>query len=114
MDRTQARVGPALDARATPAPPLRRLIRTRLAIDAVLVAGLVLGVLRLLNVYPWTFPDLDFHAYWESRDVINYGAYSPYLIGAFLYSPAFAHLIAPLTALSWPMFAGAWTILLVG
>ncbi|HEY2888632.1 MAG TPA: glycosyltransferase family 87 protein [Candidatus Limnocylindrales bacterium] len=114
MNRVQARERPAFDVRASLAIPLRRLIRTRLAMDAVLVAGLVLVAFRMLNLYPWTFPDLDFHAYWESRDVINYGAYSPYLIGAFLYSPAFAHVIAPLTELSWPVFAGVWTAILVG
>jgi Glycosyltransferase family 87 len=81
--------------------------------DGVLVAGAVFVLFRLLNVYPWNVPVLDFHAYWESRDVINYPAYSPFLIGAYLYSPAFAHLIAPLTALPWQVFAGVWTALLV-
>jgi Glycosyltransferase family 87 len=113
MDQTQARAWPALDIRASLAIPLSRLIRTRLAMDAVIVAGIVLVVFRLLNLFPWNFPELDFHAYWESRDVINYGAYSPFLIGAFLYSPAFAHVIAPLTALSWPVFAAAWTAILI-
>jgi hypothetical protein len=81
--------------------------------DAVIVAGAVFVAFRLLNLYPWNVPALDFHAYWESRDVINYGAYSPFLIGAFLYSPAFAHVIAPLTALPWQVFAGIWTALLL-
>lgn len=114
MEQTQARVRPAPEVRATPAIPLPRLIRTRLAMDAVIVAGIVLVVFRLLNLFPWNLNELDFHAYWESRDVINYGAYSPYLIGAFLYSPAFAHVIAPLTALPWQVFAGLWTAILVG
>ena len=93
--------------------PLGRAIRTRLAIDSVIVIGAVFVVFRLLNIYPWNVPQLDFHAYWESRDIINYPAYSPFLIGAFLYSPAFAHVIAPLTALPWQVFAGLWTALLL-
>jgi hypothetical protein len=96
------------------ARPLNRLVASRVTLDAVLVVGAVFVVFRLLNLYPWNVPVLDFHAYWESRDVINYGAYGPFVIGAFLYSPAFAHLIAPITALPWQVFAGIWTAILVG
>jgi len=81
--------------------------------DAVLVFGAVLVFLRLANVFPWTLPTLDMHAYWTSRDAMNYGLYSPFMIGAYLYSPAFAHSIAVLTALNWPTFAGLWTAILV-
>jgi hypothetical protein len=80
--------------------------------DAVLVVGAVLVLFRLLNVWPWNLATLDFHAYWTSRYFINYAAYSPFVIGAFLYSPAFAHAIAPLTALDWPTFAAVWTAIL--
>ncbi len=101
---------PSIDWTAT---PLRRLVWQRLGMDAVLVAGLVLVLLRIGNVYPWTLPTLDMHAYWTSRDSLDYGFYSPFMIGAYLYSPAFAHAIAPLTALNWPTFAGLWTAILV-
>lgn len=88
-------------------------LRGRISTDAFLVLGGVLVVLRLLNVYPWTLPILDLHTYWQSRDIINYAAYNPFLIGAYLYAPAFAQAISPLTALPWPLFAGAWTAILV-
>ncbi len=94
------------------ATPLRRLVSRRLGMDAVLVFGAVLVLLRLGNVFPWTLPSLDMHAYWTSRAAIDYGAYSPFMIGAYLYSPAFAHAIAPLTTLDWPTFAGVWTAIL--
>jgi hypothetical protein len=85
----------------------------RISIDVMLILGGALALLRFLNVEPWTLSILDLHAYWESRDVINYGAYTPYQIGAFIYSPAFAQLIAPIAALSWPGFAGVWTVILL-
>jgi len=113
-DRSWPRVGRALDLFAWTASPLTRLAWRRLGMDAVLIVGAILVVMRLMNVYPWNLVTLDFHAYWQSRDVINYGAYSPFVIGAFLYSPAFAHTIAPLTALNWPTFAAVWTAILFG
>ncbi|HYL41648.1 MAG TPA: glycosyltransferase 87 family protein, partial [Candidatus Binatus sp.] len=93
------------------ATPLRQIVRRRLGMDAVLVFGAILVLFRLWNVYPWTLPTIDMHAYWTSR-YAEYGAYSPFMIGAYLYSPAFAHAIAPLTALDWPFFAGIWTAIL--
>lgn len=113
MDRIRPRGALAPEPFAWLQTSFGRAIRTRLAMDAVIVAGAVFVVFRLLNIYPWNVTELDFHAYWESRDVINYPAYSPFLIGAFLYSPAFAHLIAPLTSLPWQVFAGIWTAILV-
>jgi hypothetical protein len=95
------------------ATPLRSLVWRRLGMDAVLVFGAVFVLLRLSNAYPWTLPTLDMHAYWVSRGAINYDVYGPFMIGAYLYSPAFAHAIAPLTALNWPTFAGLWTAILL-
>jgi glycosyl transferase family 87 len=113
MDQVRARGPLGIEPFAWLQSPFWRTVRTRLPMDAVIVVGAVFVVFRLLNIYPWTVPQLDFHAYWESRDVINYPAYSPFLIGAFLYSPAFAHVIAPLTALPWQVFAGIWTGLII-
>jgi hypothetical protein len=87
------------------------LVRTRLGLDALLVLGAALVVLRLFDVNPWTLPILDLHAYWATRDGIDYAGSNPFLIGAYLYSPVFAQAISPLTALSWPVFAAIWTLI---
>lgn len=89
------------------------LVRQRYAIPAfVIVASLVVG-LRLLAVHPWVDPMFDLHAYWSTRDGLDYAA-PPGALGAYLYSPAFAQAIAPITALPWPLFAAIWTALLFG
>jgi hypothetical protein len=116
-ERIEGRVRPAVHPLAwltsRLSTPVRRIVQTRLTMDAVLVAGAVFVVFRLLNIYPWNVPVLDFHAYWASHDFIDYPDYSPFLIGAYLYSPAFAQLIGPLTALPFSIFAGVWTAILV-
>ncbi|HYN68924.1 MAG TPA: glycosyltransferase family 87 protein [Candidatus Eisenbacteria bacterium] len=92
--------------------PVAALIRTRLGIDAFIVIAAVFVVFRLLDVYPWTASVLDLHTYWATRDGIDYASSNPFIIGAYLYAPAFAQLIAPLTGLSWPVFAAIWTALI--
>ena len=92
-------------------PGTADLVRRRLAVDAFVVVGLTLVILRLLDVNPWTLPILDLHAYWATRDGISYAGSNPFLIGAYLYAPAFAQVIGPLTALPFPVFAATWTLL---
>lgn len=113
MDRIRPRAAVALQSLAFLQTPFGRAVRTRLAMDSVIVIGAVFVAFRLLNIFPWNVPQLDLHAYWESRYVIDYPSYSPFLIGAFLYSPAFARVIEPLTSMSWPAFAGLWTAMIV-
>lgn len=93
--------------------PLGALVRARLPVDAFLVAAFVLVCARFLNLTPWNEPVLDLHVYWATRAGIDYVQSSPFLIGAYLYSPAFAQAIHPLALLPWPVFAGAWTALIV-
>src|SRR6266516_7549537 len=89
------------------------MLRLRLGLDLFLAIGIALVVLRLYNVNPWTLPILDVHAYWQTRAGISYAGATPFLIGAYLYAPVFAQLIAPLTLLSFPVFAALWTGLAV-
>jgi hypothetical protein len=50
------------------------------------------------------------HTYWSTGAGYGYVDANPYVIGAYLYAPAFAQLIAPLTTtLPWPIFAALWT-----
>ena len=54
---------------------------------------------------------IDAHAYWLTGHHHQlYGA-APSTADAFLYSPAFAQLVHPLTALPWPAFYGVWVCL---
>ena len=88
-------------------------MKTRLGFDAFLGVAGALVLLRLFDANPWTLPILDLHAYWATHDAISYAGSNPFLIGAYLYAPAFAQLINPLTAFPWPVFAATWTLLMV-
>jgi hypothetical protein len=67
---------------------------------------------RLLDLYPWNEKLFDLWAYWSTRSGFDYANARPGVSGAYLYSPAFAHLISPLTALPLPVFTAVWTGLL--
>jgi hypothetical protein len=86
-----------------------RAMAANLAIPAFLVVAGVLVVARLLNVYPWTALSWDAWAYWLTRSGPDYATLRQGDVGAYLYSPVFAQVIAPLVALPWPVFAGLWT-----
>jgi len=80
-----------------------------LAIGAFVVAAGVLVAFRLFNVYPWNAAVFDLRTYWATRFGIDFSAEHAGPAGAYLYSPAFAQLISPLTALPLPVFAAVWT-----
>jgi hypothetical protein len=85
-------------------PAARRLGRS----IVFLVVGILVAV-RALDVYPWNDRIFDLWAYWTTRFGLDYAAAVPGHTGDYLYSPAFAQLIAPLTALPLPLFAAVWT-----
>jgi hypothetical protein len=87
-----------------------RIDVARLAIPSFVVVVAVFAGLRWLAVDPWVLPAFDSYAYWTTRTGIDYSVTHQGPTGAYLYSPAFAQLISPLTALSWPIFAGLWTL----
>jgi hypothetical protein len=89
------------------------MLRQRLGLDLFLAIGIALVVLRLFDVSPWTLPILDVHAYWATQFGLDYAHANPFQIGAYLYTPAFAQAIAPLTLLPFPVFAALWTALSV-
>jgi len=90
---------------------VRAHVRARLGFDLAIVMAVVFVALRLFDVAPWNAPVLDLHTYWQTRDGFEY-VLDPYTIGAYLYAPAFAQVIAPLTALPWPVFSAIWTALI--
>jgi hypothetical protein len=85
------------------------LRRPPIGVAAFLVlVGLLVGF-RLVGIYPWNEYVFDLHAYWITRDGVDYAAQAPGPAGTYLYSPAFAQLIRPLTILPLPVFAAIWT-----
>jgi hypothetical protein len=89
--------------------PVEARIRDRLGLDLFVVVAAVLVVLRLFDASPWTPWVLDMHTYWATGAGFSYAESNPYEIGAYLYAPAFAQALYPLTLLPWPVFAAVWT-----
>ena len=93
-----------------------RAARTRLASafrdvgipGFVVLIGVLVGF-RLLGVYPWNEWVFDLHAYWITRDGLDYANQHAGPAGTYLYSPAFAQAIRPLTVHPLPLFAAIWT-----
>jgi hypothetical protein len=92
--------------------PERALALRRLAISCFILVVVIFAAVRLLGLYPWNERIFDLWAYWSSGTELDYSAARPGQSGAFIYSPAFAHLIAPLTAFSLPVFSALWTVIL--
>jgi glycosyl transferase family 87 len=86
-------------------------VRDRLLRDGFFVLAAVFVGLRLLAVEPWA-QSVDAYAYWATRGGDPYAFAEAGRIGAYVYSPVFAQLLAPLVALPWPLFSAAWTALL--
>jgi hypothetical protein len=111
--------GRTIDATSTPiSARFERLAsRSRVGIPASLSIGgfvVVVGVLvafRLLDVYPWNAAVFDLRTYWATRSGLDFSGLHAGPAGAYLYSPAFAQLISPLTALPLPVFSAIWTAL---
>lgn len=85
----------------------------RLSIASAILVTAIFATARLLDLYPWNERIFDLWAYWSTRGGFDYAAARPGVSGAYIYSPAFAHAISPLTAMPFAMFAAVWTALLV-
>ena len=84
------------------------LLLNRLARDGYILLALAFLALRLFQVPPWD-QSVDAYAYWTTRGGDLYDGQTAGAMGAYLYSPAFAQLIRPLTILPWPIFVTIWT-----
>ena len=80
----------------------------------ILSLALLAGWWWWLVQHPGIERTFDAHAYWATR--LAPGMYDQQVgeYGAYLYSPAFAQLIAPLTALPYPVFYGLWCAVNIG
>jgi glycosyl transferase family 87 len=85
-------------------------MRDRLLRDGFVILSVVFVLLRLFAVKPWA-DSVDAYAYWTTRDGTFYDASTTGQIGAYLYSPAFAQLLAPITWLPLAVFTALWTAL---
>jgi hypothetical protein len=85
----------------------------RTAIAAAILVLAIFATARMLELYPWNERIFDLWAYWSTNNGFDYEDARPGVSGAYIYSPAFAHLIGPLVALPFPVFAAVWTGLLV-
>ena len=83
-------------------------MRDRLLRDGFVILSIVFVGLRLFSIEPWA-DSVDAYAYWTTRTGDYYAAADTGRIGAYLYSPAFAQLIAPLTWLPLNIFTALWT-----
>jgi hypothetical protein len=80
----------------------------RLPRDVFLGLAIAFVGIRLVGLAPWD-QSVDAYAYWSTRDGTLYEASSVGVLGSYLYSPAFALLIAPVSWLPWALFNAAWT-----
>jgi hypothetical protein len=87
--------------------------------DALTLAGLVYIALVWLGIAPYAppvpeyGPMFDARGYWTAWQGGMYD--TPWLVnGAYVYSPAFAQIIWPLTLLPWPVYAAAYTLGCIG
>lgn len=81
-------------------------LRLRALRDGLTLAGLI-AVAGIWYLTVSRAEAIDAHAYWVSRPPVTYSAL-PGTNDAFLYSPAFAQILSPLTALPWEVFLGIW------
>jgi hypothetical protein len=84
------------------------LVRDRLLRDGYVILAVVFVGLRLFAIKPWA-DSVDAYAYWTTRTGDFYAAAQTGQIGAYLYAPAFAQALAPLTWLPIAVFTALWT-----
>jgi hypothetical protein len=83
-------------------------MRDHLLRDGYVILAVVFVGLRLFAIRPWA-DSVDAYAYWTTRSGDFYAAAQTGQIGAYLYSPAFAQALAPLTWLPVAVFTALWT-----
>ena len=87
-------------------PAYRRPLR-----DALIIVGLAraLTYFFVQGIQPWTFWGVDARAYWRVDLAHPYLNSAPGVLSTYLYSPAFAQLLAPLSNLPFEVFFALWT-----
>jgi hypothetical protein len=89
--------------------------RILIVIGAIGAVAIWAAVTALTEPYDWTTIGTghDARPYWAAAFQTPYATSRVGEPNAYLYSPAFLQMIAPLRALPWQAFVGAWTVLLI-
>lgn len=95
-----------------------RLVHARFARpvrDGLIVVGLGRAAYYFFvqGIQPWTFIGVDARAYWQVDLAHPYVGSGVGDVSTYLYSPAFAQLMAPFSLLPFPVFDALWTTLLI-
>ena len=82
--------------------------------DALILVGLARAAYYFFvqDIRPWTFIGLDARAYWGVDLAHPYVSSGLGEVSTYLYSPAFAQLMAPFSNLPFEVFLAGWMILL--
>lgn len=100
LDRAADRAGSVLQRFARP-------VRDALVIVGLVRAGYYFFV---QDIQPWTFLGIDARAYYQVDLAHPYVTSGVGGISSFLYSPAFAQVVAPFGALPFNVFVGLWIL----
>ena len=81
--------------------------------DALVLAGVgrALYYFFVQDIQPWTFWGLDARAYWRVDLAHPYAHSATGELSSYLYSPAFAQLMAPLSNLPFDVYFALWTVM---
>jgi hypothetical protein len=94
------------DGLAAAAGRFRRPLR-----DALIIVGLARAFVYFViqGIHPWEFAGIDARAYWRIDLAHPYANSGVGELSTYLYSPAFAQVVAPLSLLPFELFFALWT-----
>lgn len=80
--------------------------------DGLIIVGLarMIWYYAVQDIHPWTFIGIDARAYWGVDQAHPYAESGVGVVSTYLYSPAFAQLMAPFQALPFEVFFVLWTV----
>jgi Glycosyltransferase family 87 len=83
--------------------------------DGLVVVGLGRAAYYFFvqGFHPWTYIGIDARAYWHVELAHPYVGSGVGDVSTYLYSPAFAQLMAPFSLLPFPAFDALWTVVLL-
>jgi hypothetical protein len=90
--------------------------RALVALGAVVAVSIWIVIVALAEPYDWSRVGVghDARPYWTAAFTQPYATSRVGAHDAYLYSPVFLELIAPLRALPWQLFMAGWTAVLIG